>query len=106
MSTIRINKNKEFMTMSTYHLKDKKLSLKAKGLLSVMLSLPEDWNCSVSSLVAISKENETAIKTALNELKETNYLVITKLNPAQAKSGRFEYIYDVFERPTETKQRN
>ncbi len=104
MSMIRVNKTKEFTVMSNYHLKDKNLSLKAKGLLSVMLSLPEDWNCSISSLVAISKENETAIKNTLNELKETNYLVVTKLNPSQTESGRFEYIYEVFESPTTTKQ--
>ena len=99
MAIMRVNKSKDYTVMSNYHLKEKGMSLKAKGLLSLMLSLPDDWDYSISGLVAICKENETAIKSALNELKEFGYLQVIKLMPNQTKSGRIEYIYDVFEQP-------
>ena len=70
MSIIRVHKSKNFTVMSNYHLRDKNLSLKAKGLLSVMLSLPEDWDYSISGLCSILKENKTAIKSALRELQD------------------------------------
>lgn len=97
MSVFRINKNSNYTTMSNYHLKDKNLSLKAKGLLSVMLSLNDDWNYSVAGLCSISKENETAINSALKELKNYGYLVVSK---ERKLDGKFEYNYDIFERPT------
>lgn len=85
--------------MSNTHLRDKKLSLKAKGLLSVMLSLPDNWDYSIAGLVAISKENETAVKSALNELKDNNYVVVTKENPTKSNGGRIKYTYEVYEEP-------
>lgn len=99
MSTFRVNKNKNYTVMSNTHLRDMGLSLKAKGLLSVMLSLPETWDYSIAGLVAICKENETAVKSALKELKESGYLVITRIMPNETKSGRIEYIYDIYEEP-------
>ena len=99
MSVIRVNKTKDYSTMSNYHLKDKNLSLKAKGLLSVMLSLPENWDYSIKGLVAISKENETSINSALKELKENGYLIVDKKMPNETKSGRIEYEYNVYEKP-------
>lgn len=97
MAVIRINKTKNYTVMSNYHFKDRRLSLKAKGLLSQMLSLPANWDYTIAGLVAINKENESAIKTALAELKAAGYLKITKLLPNQTKSGRLEYIYDIYE---------
>lgn len=85
--------------MSNYHLKEKNMSLKAKGLLSVMLSLPDDWDYSLSGLIAICKENETAVKSALKELKDFGYIRIDKLMPNETESGRIEYVYNVFEQP-------
>lgn len=105
MSVIRVNKTKNYSVMSNYHFKDKRISLKAKGLLSQMLSLPNDWNYSISGLIAINKENETAIKSALDELKENNYLTITKLTPDKTKSGRLEYIYDIYETPKQDSEK-
>lgn len=99
MSVFRINKNKGYTTISNYHLQDKNLSLKAKGLLSVMLSLPKDWNYTIEGLVALCKENESAISSTLNELKQFGYLDVIKLFPNQTESGRIEYIYDIFEKP-------
>lgn len=99
MATIRVHKTKNYTVMSNTHLRDKKLSLKAKGLLSVMLSLPDTWDYSIAGLVAISKENETAVKSALNELKDNNYVVVTKENPTKSNGGRIKYTYEVYEEP-------
>lgn len=99
MATYRIHKTRDYTVMSNTHLRDKSLSLKAKGLLSVMLSLPDSWDYTIAGLVAISKENETAVKSTLDELKKCGYLVVTKLTPAQTESGRFEYLYDIYEQP-------
>lgn len=101
MAVIRVNKNKNYTVMSNHHLTNKALTLKAKGLLSVMLALPENWNYTITGLVSICKENETAVNSALNELKSAGYVIVTKLKPNQTKSGRFEYIYDIFEHPQE-----
>ena len=104
MAIFRVQKTRDYTIMSNAHLKDKGLSLKAKGLLSVMLSLPDEWDYSIDGLVAISKENETAIKSTLKELKEHGYLEVIKLMPNQTESGRIEYVYNVYERPLEEKQ--
>lgn len=99
MSIMRVHKTKNYTVMCNYHFKEKEMSLKAKGLLSQMLSLPDNWNYSIAGLVALNKENETAIKSALNELKEFGYLKITKLTPADTSSGKYEYQYDIYEKP-------
>lgn len=98
MSVIRIEKNKNYTLMSNYHFKERKMSLKAKGLLSLMLSLPDDWDYSISGLVAICKENETSVKSALDELKQFGYLQVIKKMPNKEESrGRIEYEYIVYE---------
>ena len=102
MATFRVERNKNYTVMSNYHLKDRRLSLKAKGLLSIMLSLSDEWHYSIAGLVAISKENETAIKSTLTELKQYGYLVITKKMPNETDSGRIEYEYNIYEHPQET----
>lgn len=99
MAVIRINKTADYTVMSNTHFKEKEMSLKAKGLLSLMLSLPETWDYSIAGLVAICKENETAVKSTLNELKNFGYLVVTKKFPNETESGRFEYEYNIYEQP-------
>lgn len=101
MSIIRVEKTKNYTVMSIYHFKEKNMSLKAKGLLSLMLSLPEQWDYSIAGLVSICKENETSIKSALEELKEFGYLRVLKKMPNQTKSGRIEYEYIVYEQKQE-----
>lgn len=96
-SVCRVNKNANYTVMSNYHLRSTNLSLKAIGLLSKVLSLPENWDYSISGLTAICKEKETAIKAALDELKHWGYLTVTKLMPNETKSGRIEYVYDFYE---------
>ena len=96
MAVFRVNKNKNYTVMSNYHLKDKNMSLKAKGMLSMMLSLPDDWDYSIKGIISISKENKTSIQSALKELEENKYLKRTK---KQNEKGQFEYIYDIYEKP-------
>ena len=96
LGVIRINKTKDYTIMSNTHLRDKALSLKAKGLLSLMLSLPDNWYYSIDGLTAICKEGETSIKSTLDELKKNKYLIINKNRNAQ---GKFEYIFDIYEKP-------
>lgn len=96
-SVCRVNKNANYTVMSNYHLRSTNLSLKAIGLLSKVLSLPENWDYSISGLTAICKEKETSIKAALDELKHWGYLTVTKLMPNETKSGRIEYVYDFYE---------
>lgn len=96
MAMIRVNNTKGFTVMSNYHFQDKEISLKAKGLLGLMLSLPSNWDYSVNGLVAIVKENKAAVQTALKELEEHKYLKRTRV---QDETGRFDYIYDIYEKP-------
>ena len=97
MSIIRVEKNSNYTVMNNCHLRENKMSLKAIGLMSKMLSLPEDWDYSVAGLVAICKENDTAIQSALDELKEFGYLQVVKKMPNETKSGRIEYEYVLYE---------
>ena len=96
MSVFRINKTKNYTVMSNYHLQDKNLSYKAKGLLSFMLSLSSDWDYSLSGLVTISKESKDCIRSILNELKVNHYLQIEK---QRGDKGLFEYNYLIYEIP-------
>ena len=96
MAVFKIEKNKNYTVMSNYHLRDKNLSYKAKGLLSFMLSLPEDWDYSINGLTSISKEGVKAIKNILKELKNCGYLVIDK---NQNEIGQYEYEYLIYEYP-------
>lgn len=85
-----------YTVMSTYHLRDSSLSLKAKGLLSMMLSLPKDWDYSIAGLVKISKEGKVSIRNILDELKDAEYVHIT---PFRDDKGHFRYKYSVYYLP-------
>lgn len=99
MALFKVEKRKNYTIMSNHHLQNKNLSLKAKGLLSYMLSLPEDWDYSLAGLEANCKESKTALTTALNELKANGYVKIEKMYPNQTKSKKIEYVYNIFEEP-------
>ncbi len=99
MAVFRAVRTSGFTVMSNTHLRDKNLSLRAKGLLSLMLSLPEDWDYSVGGLVSICRESKQAVDGALRELKTAGYLVITKRLPSETASGRIEYEYCIYEQP-------
>lgn len=96
MSVFKIEKNNNYTVMSNYHLRDKNLSYKAKGLLSFMLSLPEEWDYSMKGLEKISKESIKAIRSILQELEKNKYLVRTR---RQGEYGRFYYDYSIYETP-------
>jgi hypothetical protein len=96
MSVFRINKTKNYTIMSNYHLQNKNLSYKAKGLLSYMLSIPEDWDYSINGLVSVSKEGSKAIRSILTELKENGYLIVEK---NQNEKGQYDYDYQIYETP-------
>lgn len=95
----RVNKTSDYVVMSNRHFREKNMSLKAKGLLSEMLSLPDDWDYSIAGLAAINKESVTSIKSALAELQDFGYLIIEKFYPDKSSSGRIEYVYNVYEYP-------
>lgn len=99
MAYFRVNKSKNYTVMSNHHLRDKNLSLRAIGLLSKMLSLPDNWDYSIKGLVAICKDKEPTVRGALSELKKQGYVVVTKLMPGTTSSGRIEYVYDIYESP-------
>jgi DnaD/phage-associated family protein len=97
MAVIRVEKTKNYTVMSNYHLKDKNLSLKAKGLLSYMLSLPDDWDYSVRGLVSCLKEGKDGIQAALHELEKYGYL---KREQGRTANGKLSgAIYTVMEIP-------
>ena len=95
----RVNKTSDYVVMSNRHFHEKQMSLKAKGLLSEMLSLPDDWDYSIAGLAAINKESVASIKSALAELQDFGYLIIEKIYPDKSSSGRIEYVYNVYEYP-------
>jgi hypothetical protein len=84
--------------MSNFHLRDKNLSLKAKGLLSWMLSNNDDWDYSIAGIVACCKEGETTINTTLKELQNNGYVEVKKIMPNK-ESNRIHYEYFVYEYP-------
>ena len=98
MAVIRVVKNKDYTVMSNAHLRDKRLSLKAVGLLSIVLSLPDDWHYTVKGLVGSVKDGERAVNGALSELKQYGYLKVNKLYPNSERS-KIEYQYIFYEKP-------
>ena len=97
MPVIRVNKTKDYTVMANYHFRDKNLSLKAKGLLSMMLSLPDGWGYSIEGLVKLSSDGRASVMAALNELEKFNYLKRSRTRDLSGKLG--EAVYDIFEQP-------
>ena len=95
MPVFRVEKNKDYTSMSNYHLKDERLSLKAKGLLSVMLSLPEEWDYSVRGLEKICLESKNTINSILNEIERYGYLKRKRIYK-NGKITNWEYL--IFEK--------
>ena len=96
MAVFKIEKQKNYTVMSNYHLQDRNLSYKAKGLLSFMLSLPEDWDYSLNGLVAVSKESKKAIRNILSELINKGYVVREQ---GRGEKGYYKYDYIIREIP-------
>ena len=97
MAVFRIERTRDYTVMSNHHLRNKALSLKSKGLLSMMLSLPDDWNYTTRGLAKICKEGVDAIGGALRELEREGYIVRHQLRDAQGRISDTEYV--IYEQP-------
>ena len=97
MAVFRVEKNKGYTVMSNHHLRNKELTLKAKGLLSQMLSLPENWDYTLAGLSHINKESIDAIRTAVLELEKAGYI---KRSQGRDEKGKMTAItYTIYEQP-------
>lgn len=108
MGVIRVKKEKNYTSMCNYHFREKEMSLKAKGLLSWMLSLPDNWDYSIKGMCKCHKDGEDAITSALKELQRFGYLEVVKLIPGTVIENsdgssyilnRIDYDYIIHEKP-------
>ena len=97
MAVFRVEKNKGYTVMSNHHLRNKELTLKAKGLLSQMLSLPENWDYTLTGLSHINKESIDAIRTAVLELEKAGY--IERVQGRDEKGKMTAITYTIYEQP-------
>ena len=97
MSVFRVEKNKNYTVMANYHLRDKGLSFRARGMLSTILSLPDDWDYSVNGLVTLAKDGYDSVKSTLKELEQNGYLVRTRARKGHGRLGSM--IYTIYEEP-------
>ena len=97
MAVFRVERNTGYTVMSNHHLRNKELSLKAKGLLSQMLSLPEDWDYTLSGLSYINRESIDAIRTAVWELEKAGYITRRQGRDEKGKMTAIEYT--IYEQP-------
>ena len=97
MAVFRVEKSKGYTVMSNHHLRNRELSLKAKGLLSQMLSLPEDWDYTLAGLSLINRESVDAIRTAVWELEKAGYITRRQGRDEKGKMTAIEYT--IYEQP-------
>ena len=97
MSVFRVEKNKDFTVMSNCHLRDKRLSLRSKGLMSVMLSLPEEWDYTLRGLAIISREGIDAIRVSIKELEAAGYIERSRRRNEKGQLTDAEYV--IHEKP-------
>ena len=101
MAVFRVERNKGYTVMSNHHLRNKELSLKAKGLLSQMLSLPEDWDFTLAGLSHINREKIDAVREAVKELERAGYIVRSRERDEKGRLRGAEYvIYEKPQKPT------
>ncbi len=104
MAVFRVEKTRDFTVMSNHHLRNNNMSLRAKGLLSLMLSLPEDWDYTLKGLARISLEGVDAIRTVIRELEDIGYLERHRKRNKKGQLKEAEYI--IHERPIEVPENN
>ena len=100
MAVFRVERTRDYTVMSNHHLKNRSLSLKAKGLLSVMLSLPDEWDYTLRGLAAISREGVDAIREAIRELEDTGYIVRSRGRNEKGQLSGTEYV--IYEHPQQS----
>ena len=100
MAVFRVERTRDYTVMSNHHLKNRSLSLKAKGLLSVMLSLPDEWDYTLRGLAAISKEGVDAIREAIRELEDAGYIVRSRGRNEKGQLSGTEYV--IYEHPQQS----
>ena len=106
MAVFRIEKTRDYTVMSNYHLRDMSLSLKAKGLLSLMLSLPENWDYTMKGLARICKDGIDSISGGIRELEAHGYLIRARVRGANGQLGSIEYtILEQPEAPSPTQEK-
>ena len=92
MSVIRVEKNNNYTTMSNHHFRNRSLSLKAKGVMSLMLSLPDDWDYTIKGLATLSKDGVDSVRSALKELEEQGYLTMKRVRNGRGHLTSTEYV--------------
>lgn len=92
MSVFRVERTGDYTVMSNHHLKNRALSLKAKGLLSLILSLPDDWDYTLRGLAYISLESVDSVRKAVTELENEGYITRTRTRDEQGRLRGTEYI--------------
>lgn len=97
MAVIRVEKNKNYTVMSNVHLRDGALTLKAKGLLSLILSLPDDWHYSINGLATLTKEGRAGVMSCLKKLEAAGYISRHQLRGEHGRMGQNEYV--IYEEP-------
>ena len=100
MAVFRVERTRDYTVMSNHHLKNRSLSLKAKGLLSVMLSLPDEWDYTLRGLAAISREGVDAIREAIRELEDAGYIVRSRGRNEKGQLSGTEYV--IYEHPQQS----
>ena len=88
----RVERTKNFTVMANYHLKDRRLSLKAKGLLSVMLSLPDDWNYNMKGLAKLSRDGLDSVRSTVKELERYGYVSRHRIRTETGQLADTEYL--------------
>lgn len=101
MAVFRIEKTRDYTVMSNHHLRNTNLSLKAKGLLSLMLSLPENWDYTTKGLARICKDGVDSICAAVRELEEQGYVIRERVRNPNGQLGAIEYTILEQPRPPE-----
>ena len=101
MAVFRIEKTRDYTVMSNHHLRDRSLSLKAKGLLSLMLSLPEEWDYTTKGLARICKDGVDSICAGVRELEEHGYVIRQRVRNPNGQLGAIEYTILEQPRPPE-----
>lgn len=97
MAVFRIEKTRDYTVMANHHLKNRELTLKAKGLMSVLLSLPDDWDYTLAGLARISREGVDAIREAIKELERAGYVIRNRVRNEKGQLTDTEYV--IYEQP-------